>query len=395
MNNRQLFLQHLGQTSEFPLLIEIERAEGIYMYGPDEKVYTDLIAGIGVSNVGHRHPNVVKALHDQIDKYMHVMVYGEFVQTPQVQLGKTLASLLPDHLNCSFLVNSGSEANEGAIKLAKRFTGRPEIISCHNAYHGSTNGALSITGEESLKANFRPLLPEIKHITFNDIMELDAITEHTAAFIMEPVQGEAGVISATQKYMDAVRAKCNQTGTLLIFDEVQCGAGRTGRMWAHEHYNVTPDIMTVAKGIGGGMPIGAFISSQEIMKVLQNDPILGHITTFGGHPVCSAAANACLTTLTEDSLLKDVPVKAQRFIDKLKHPSIKEIRHLGLMMAVEFESFDVLKPIIDKAIEKGVVTDWFLFNDFSMRIAPPLTITFEEIDQSCKTILDAITETLH
>lgn len=395
MNNRQLFLQHLGQTSEFPLLIEIERAEGIYMYGPDEKVYTDLIAGIGVSNVGHRHPNVVKALHDQIDKYMHIMVYGEFVQTPQVQLGKTLASLLPDHLNCSFLVNSGSEANEGAIKLAKRFTGRPEIISCHNAYHGSTNGALSITGEESLKANFRPLLPEIKHITFNDIMELDAITEHTAAFIMEPVQGEAGVISATQKYMDAVRAKCNQTGTLLIFDEVQCGAGRTGRMWAHEHYNITPDIMTVAKGIGGGMPIGAFISSQEIMKVLQNDPILGHITTFGGHPVCSASANACLTTLTEDSLLKDVPAKAQRFIDKLKHPSIKEIRHLGLMMAVEFESFDVLKPIIDKAIEKGVVTDWFLFNDFSMRIAPPLTITFEEIDQSCKTILDAITETLH
>ncbi len=393
MKERELFLQHLGQTSDFPLMLEIQKAKGVYLYGPEKQKYLDLIAGIGVSNIGHCHAKVVEAVQKQVETYMHLMVYGEYVQTPQVKFATALSDTLPYSLSNCYLVNSGSEATEGALKLAKRYTGRKKIISCINAYHGSTIGALSITGNDDLKNNFRPLLPHIQHIPFNNVLSLEQIDEDTACFIMEPVQGEAGVVPATQEFIETARKKCSETGTLLIFDEVQCGAGRTGKMWAFEHFNVVPDIITCAKGIGGGMPIGAFVSSQEIMGVLKNDPILGHITTFGGHPVSAAAAAACIEVITQEELLKDVTSKATYIRERLTHPLIREIRNLGLMMAVSFDNFEQLKHIIDRCIENGVITDWFLFNDHSMRIAPPLNITFQEIDHACNIINAVLDET--
>lgn len=393
MTERHLFLQHLGQTSDFPLLLEIERAEGIYMYRQDGSKVIDLISGIGVSTLGHRHPAVLQAVQQQLEKYMHLMVWGELVQTPQVRLGEALAKSLPDTLDCAYLVNSGSEATEGALKLAKRYTGRTELISCHNAYHGSTHGALSMNASEQFRNSFRPLLPDVRHIRFGEMADLPLITKRTAAVIMEPVQGEAGVQVPTAAYLQAVRQRCTETGTLLIFDEVQAGMGRTGRLWAFEHFGVVPDILLTAKGLGGGMPIGAFISSREIMGALKTNPILGHITTFGGHPVSAAAALATITTLQEEQPYLQAEAKAQRFIQRLgQHPKVKQIRHLGLMMAVEFESFEVLKPVIDRAIELGVLTDWFLFNDRSMRIAPPLPITEAQIDEACDILLQAMDE---
>lgn len=388
--NRQLFLQHLGQTSPFPLMLEIESAEGIYMYKKDGGKIIDLISGIGVSNVGHRHPKVIKAIHEQVDKYMHLMVYGEFIQTPQVKLAEKIAGTLPENLSSVYFVNSGSEAVEGAIKLAKRFTRRKEIIAFKNAYHGSTQGSLSLIGDESFKRNYRPLLPYIKHLIFNDENQLQEITEETAAVIIEPVQGEAGVRVARQSFLEKLRKQCSKTNTLLIFDEIQSGFGRTGKFWSFEHFNVKPDLLVCAKGMGGGMPIGAFISSPEIMKVLTRNPVLGHITTFGGHPVSCAASLATLKVIFEEKLLEQVERKRKLFLQLLKHPSIKEIRSIGLFLAVEFESFKILKPAIDKAIEKGVLTDWFLFSDNSMRIAPPLTISDEEIKIACKIILDSL-----
>lgn len=390
ITNRQLFLSHLAQTTDFPLLLEIDRAEGIYMHSPDGKAYMDLISGIGVSNIGHRHPNVLKAVQDQLGKYMHLMVYGEYIQSPQVKLAEALASTLPDPLSAVYLVNSGSEAIEGAIKLAKRHTGRPKIVSCINAYHGSSQGALSAGGNEFFKQNYRPLIPGHLHIPFDDIKALDAIDMHTAAVLVETVQGEAGVRIASQEYFNALRQKCHETETLLILDEIQAGFGRTGKFWAFEHYGITPDILVSAKGMGGGMPIGAFISTKAIMDSLKENPILGHITTFGGHPVSAAASLATIQTILGEHLLDDVQAKADDFRSLLVHPRIKEIRSLGLMMAVEFESFEVLKVVIDKAIELGVVTDWFLFCDNSMRIAPPLVITREEIKKACEIILQAI-----
>lgn len=390
LSHRQLFLNHLAQTTDFPLLIEIEKAEGIYMYGPQGETYMDLISGIGVSNVGHRHPKVLAAIHDQLDKYLHLMVYGEFVQSPQTLLAAALCRTLPENLSSVYMVNSGSEAIEGALKLAKRYTGRPDIISCVDAYHGSSQGALSAGGNEIFKQNYRPLVPGHRHIAFGDLEALNEINTHTAAFLMETVQGEAGIRVPDKAYMQAVRAKCNETGTLLILDEIQAGFGRTGAFWAFEHFDIQPDILVSAKGMGGGMPIGAFISSHTIMDSLKENPILGHITTFGGHPVSAAASLATLNCILEDGLLESVKHKAERFKQQLKHPKIKAIRNLGLMMAVEFESFEVLKPIIDRAIELGVVTDWFLFCDNSMRIAPPLIITDEEIDQACTLILQAM-----
>lgn len=358
------------------------------------KKYIDLISGIGVSNVGHRHPKVVEAIKNQVDHHLHVMVYGEFVQSPQVKLAEALAKTLPSHLNSTYLVNSGSEAIEGAMKLAKRYTGRSEIISCHNAYHGSSHGALSLSGSEIFKQNYRPLVPGISHIQFGNIDDLGAITEDTAAFIVETVQGEAGVITGSDKYWKEARKKCNETGTLLVLDEIQCGFGRTGKLWAFEHSGIEPDVVVSAKGMGGGMPIGCFIADQKVMNVFTENPILGHISTFGGHPVSSAAALATLQAIEEENLLAGVSQKEKLFHQLLKHPAIKEIRSKGLMIAVEFESYDVLKPIIDKAIEMGIVTDWFLFNDRSMRIAPPLIITEEEIKKACKIILEAIEATL-
>lgn len=390
ISNRQLFLSHLAQTTDFPLLVEIERAEGIYMYSPEGKAYIDLISGIGVSNVGHCHPHVVKAAKDQIDQYMHLMVYGEYVQTPQVKLAEALARTLPAPLTSVYLVNSGSEAIEGAMKLAKRYTGRPHIISCKDAYHGSSQGALSAGGNEFFKQNYRPLIPGHLHMPFNSLPALDLIDHQTAAVLVETVQGEAGVRIASPEYFAALRARCTEVGALLILDEIQAGFGRTGKFWAFEHYNMVPDILVSAKGMGGGMPIGAFISSKEIMDVLKDNPILGHITTFGGHPVSAAASLATIETIMGENLLAEVEAKADSFRSLLVHPKIINIRNKGLMMAVELESFELLKPVIDKAIELGVVTDWFLFCDNSMRIAPPLIITFDEIKKACNIILQAL-----
>ncbi len=389
LTQRQLFQQYVAQTSDFPLALEIERAEGVYLYDK-EKSYIDLISGIGVSNVGHRHPKVIEAIKEQLDQYLHIMVYGEYVQSPQVKLAQALSETLPESLNNVYFLNSGSEAVEGAIKLAKRYTGKPNVISFENAYHGSSHGALSASGDEQFKQNFRPLVPGFQHIEFGCEKAIDQIDESTAAVLIETVQGEAGVRLADSQYFQQLRSKCDETGTLLIFDEIQCGFGRTGKLWAFEHYDVAPDILLSAKGMGGGMPIGCFISSQEIMGVLKNDPILGHISTFGGHPVNCASALATLRVIQEEGLLATVSGKEALIRSLLQHPKIKEIRSVGLMMAVEFESFEVVKPIIDKAINLGVITDWFLFNDYSMRIAPPLTITEAEIRLACEKILEAI-----
>ncbi|WP_374756765.1 aspartate aminotransferase family protein [Larkinella humicola] len=389
VTHRQLFFQHVAQTSDFPLALEIERAEGIYLYGTGQR-YIDLISGIGVSNVGHRHPRVLTAIQEQLDKYLHLMVYGEYVQTPQVELAHALAQTLPEPLSSVYFTNSGTEAIEGTMKLAKRFTGRREIISCFNAYHGATQGALSLSGSENFKRSFRPLLPGIRHIQHGDWQHLEKITPKTAAVILEVVQGEAGVRVPKASYLQAVRQRCTEVGALLVFDEIQTGFGRTGTFWAFEDFGVVPDVLVCAKGMGGGMPIGAFISSAEIMSVFKTNPILGHITTFGGHPVCSAASLATLRVVLDGKLHEQAEAKGQLFKQLLVHPAIKEVRGKGLMLAAEFESFDVLKPVIDRAIAKGVITDWFLFCDNSMRIAPPLIITEEQIREACAVILNAI-----
>ncbi|RDC64174.1 aspartate aminotransferase family protein [Adhaeribacter pallidiroseus] len=392
LSQRQLFLKYQAQTTDFPLLLEVERAEGVYMYGPNGERYLDLISGIGVSNVGHRHPEVIAAIHKQLDKYLHLMVYGEVVQGPQVQLSAQLVKTLPSHLNNVYLVNSGSEAVEGALKLAKRYTGRTELISFNNAYHGSTHGSLSLNGSENFKNAFRPLLPDVRQIQHNSLPDLENITTRTAAVILETVQGEAGVRLPALGYLTTLRERCHQTGTLLILDEIQAGFGRTGTFWAFEQFGIEPDMLVCAKGMGGGMPIGAFIASQEVMGSLKNDPLLGHITTFGGHPVSCAASLATLQVLQNSDLLAQVPAKANLFRQLLVHPCIKSIRNCGLLMAAEFESFAVLKPVIDRAILNGVLTDWFLFCDNSMRIAPPLTITEAEITAACQIILKSIKE---
>lgn len=388
---RSLFLEHVAQTSDFPLSLEIEKAEGMYMTDVDSKKYLDLISGISVSNLGHRHPNVINAVKEQLEKYTYLMVYGEFVQSPQVKLATLLADNLPNTLNSCYLVNSGSEANEGAMKLAKRYTGRQQIISFKNAYHGSTQGCLSIIGSDDFKKSFEPLLPNITQLEFNNENDLAQITTKTACVIVEPIMGEAGVVAPTNNFLKKLRDKCTETGALLIFDEIQTGFGRTGKLFAFEHFGVIPDILTLAKAMGGGFPIGAFIASNEIMGSLKTNPILGHITTFGGHPVSCAAAYANLQTLlTEKVLISSVPQKEQFFKDLLKHQKIKAIRSFGLLIAVEFDSFETNKAIIDTCIENGVLTDWFLFNDKSLRIAPPLIITEEEIKWACGVIVEAI-----
>jgi len=387
---RQLFLQHLAQTTDFPLLIEIERAEGVYMYGPKGEKYLDLISGISVSNVGHRHPRVVQAVKDQADRYMHLMVYGEFVQGPQTRLAQRLVQHLPSPLDNVYFTNSGSESIEGAMKLAKRFTRRTDFVSCVNAYHGSSQGALSVSGSEWFKRAYRPLLPGIRQIRFNEPEDLRWITERTAGILVETIQGEAGVRIPDEAYLQALRASCNQTGALLILDEIQAGFGRTGTLFAFEQYGIVPDILVCAKGMGGGMPIGAFIAPQAIMAVLKENPMLGHITTFGGHPISCAASLATLEVILENDLLPSIRAKEALFKELLVHPAIRGIRSRGLLMAVEFESFSVLKPVIDRAIEQGVLTDWFLYCDHAMRIAPPLTITETEIREACQIILSSI-----
>ncbi|QJX49010.1 aspartate aminotransferase family protein [Hymenobacter taeanensis] len=389
---RQLFLRHQAQTSDFPLLLEIERAEGVYMFDAEGQRYLDLISGIGVSNVGHRHPRVLQAIQQQLDKYLHLMVYGELVQAPPAVLAEALHRTLPPYLDNVYFTNSGTEAVEGALKLAKRHTSRTGLLSSYNAYHGSTHGALSITGSESFKNSFRPLLPNVQHFRHNNFDDLSLITKHTAAVIIETVQGEAGVRVPAPGYLPALRQRCTEMGALLILDEIQCGFGRTGTFWAFEQFGIEPDILLTAKGMGGGMPIGAFISSQEIMSGFKTDPILGHCTTFGGHPVSCAASLATLQVIQEEQLLTGVAEKATRFRQQLVHPAIREVRGCGLLMAVEFDSFDILKPIIDHALwHEHILTDWFLFCDNSLRIAPPLTITNAQIDDACTALLRAIT----
>jgi len=390
LTQRQLFLQHNAQTSTTPLLLEFVKAKGIYLFDRKGKKYMDLIAGIGVSNVGHCHPLVVEAVKHQAETYMHLMVYGEFVQSPQVNFAKALADVLPANLNCTYFVNSGAEAVEGAMKLAKRYTSRTEIIACKNSYHGSTQGALSLMGSEEFKQAYRPLLPDIKFIHFNHLPDLNQITTSTAAVFIETIQGEAGIRVPSQAYLTALRSKCNETGTLLIFDEIQCGFGRTGMMFGFEHFEVVPDMLLLAKGIGGGMPIGAFISSKEIMSVFTENPILGHITTFGGHPVSCAAGLATLNAIIAENLVVDVKRKGDLFKTLLQHPAIKEIRGKGLMLAVEFDSYETNKAIIDACIADGIITDWFLHCSNSMRIAPPLIITENEIIEACSVILKNI-----
>lgn len=387
LTQRQLFLKHNAQTSTTPLLLEFVKANGIYITDAEGKQYMDLIAGIGVSNVGHCHPNVVKAVQAQAETYMHLMVYGEYVQTPQVNFATALAAVLPPTLNCTYFLNSGTEAVEGAMKLAKRYTGRKGFIACRNAYHGSTQGAESLMENDFYSEGYGPFLPHVTFIEHNNIADLVKITVDTAAVFIEPIQGEAGIRIADQTYLEALRVKCTETGTLLVFDEIQSGFGRTGKMFAFEHYNIIPDILLLAKGMGGGMPIGSFISSLEIMSVLSHSPILGHMTTFGGHPVCCAAGLATLNTLIDEHLVDEVTDKGLLFKKLLQHPAIKEVRGKGLMLAVEFDSFETNKAIIDACIEDGIISDWFLHCSDSMRIAPPIIITEEEIKTACAIIL--------
>lgn len=390
LSQRQLFLQHVAQTSDAPLGLEIDHAEGVYLYDTSGKRYIDLISGISVSSLGHCHPRIVHAVQQQAARYAHTMVYGEFVQAPQVQLATYVCTLLPDTLNSVYFTNSGAEATEGAMKLAKRFNGRTEFISCKNSYHGSTQGALSLLGDEYFKSNYRPLLPDVRHIRYNHFEDILLITERTAAVFLEPVQAEAGVLVPDKEYLHAVRKRCDETGTLLVFDEIQTGCGRTGSLFRFQAEAVVPDILLLGKAFGGGLPLACFIASHNIMKVLQHNPVLGHITTFGGNAVSCAAALASLQEIVEQKLHASVETKAQLFATLLQHPAIGKINHCGLMMAVYLDNFEQLKKVIANCLENGLITDWFLFANNCLRIAPPLIITEAEIRVSCRIILNAL-----
>lgn len=386
ISNRELFLKNTAQTSESPRLIEVERAEGIYLYGPDGQSYMDLVSGFNVSNIGHRHPKVLNAIQNQLDKFMHVTVYGEFVQAPQVQFATSLLAVLPSAYESVYLTNSGAEAVEGSMKIAKKFTGRREIIAAREAYHGSTQGALSLIGNEEYRQAYAPLLPGISFINYNSLPDLEKISQETAAVIVEAIQGEAGVRVPDKTYMQALRRKCDETGALLIFDEIQTGFGRTGKLFAFEHFDIIPDVLMLAKGIGGGMPLGAFVARKEVMDVIKSNPMLGHITTFGGHPVSCAAAKASLEVIIEEQLVEKVASKAALFREELAIPQIKEIRGLGLMMCLQLENFDQVYSVSNYCAEQGLIIDWYLHCETALRIAPPLTITAAEIKQACKII---------
>lgn len=387
---RQLFLLNNAQTSTAPSLLEIDYAKGVYLYNTEGKSYLDFVSGFAVSNIGHRHPNVIKAIKDQVDKYLHLTVYGEFVQSPQVKFAEKLVSLLPQNLNSVYFVNSGTEATEGALKLAKRYTNRTNIVSFYNSYHGSTQGALSVMGNEYYKQAYRPLLPDINFIRLNHTDDLKCIDTNTACVILETIQGEAGIRVPDSDFMKELRIKCNETGTMLILDEIQTGLGRTGKLFAFEHYNITPDILLLAKGMGGGMPIGAFIADKKIMDVLKENPVLGHITTFGGHPVSCAAGLATLETIIEEELINEVNSKEALLRNLLIHPAIKEIRGMGLMLAIELENFAKVEQVSKIGMDNGLIIDWFLHCDNSLRIAPPLTINEEEIKIASNIILKAL-----
>ncbi len=386
----RLFLRHVAQTSPNPLGLEIVKAEGHYLYGRDGKVWLDLIGGISVCNTGHRHPRVVQAIKEQADRYLHLLVYGELIQSPQVEYASLLASHLPPSLDSVYFTNSGAEATEGAMKLAKRVTGRPGIVAFRQSYHGSTQGALSVMGDEYWRNAFRPLLPGVRHVDYNSSAALEAITIQTACVIVETVQAERGVYVPAGAWLQQLRQRCDATGALLVFDEIQAGFGRTGTLWGFERYAVIPDILLLGKALGGGLPMGAFIANRERMWTLTGDPVLGHITTFGGHPLCCAAGLAAMQVLLESGWIAQVAHKEALFHRLLVHPAIRAVRSCGLLIAVEFDDFETNKRIIDACITKGLLTDWYLFAPQCLRIAPPLSITEELIVQACDIILSAI-----
>ena len=389
-DNRSLFLQHVAQTSPAPLGLEILRAEGLHLYDRAGKEYIDLIGGISVCNTGHRHPRVVQAIKEQADQYLHLLVYGELIQSPQVQYAALLAAHLPASLNSVYFTNSGTEATEGAMKLAKRITGRTEIVAFNHSYHGSTQGALSVMGDEYWRNAFRPLLPGIYHEEYNSAAALDRITDRTACVIAETVQAERGVYAPQTAWLRALRARCDAMGALLILDEIQTGFGRTGGLWGFTGYGVIPDIVLLGKALGGGMPLGAFIADKEKMWALTEGPVLGHITTFGGHPICCAAGLASLQVLLQEAWIGEVGRKEALFRRLLVHPAIREVRSCGLLIAVEFGSDEKNREVIDACIQRGLLTDWFLFAPHCMRIAPPLSITEQQIETACTIILSCL-----
>ncbi len=390
MNNRQLFQQHVAQTSPSPVAIEIVRAEGNYLYGVNGEKYLDLIGGISVCNIGHGNPKVKEAIKKQADDYLHIMVYGELVQSPQVKYAELLAKHLPQNLDCVYFTNSGAEATEGALKLARRATGRTDIISCNRSYHGNTLGALSVMGDEYWRNAFRPLMPGVWHHDYNSEALLTAINEQTACVIIETIQGEAGVIEPGIEWLRQLRKKCTDSGALLIFDEIQCGFGRTGKLWGFEHYNVIPDIVLLGKALGGGMPMGAFVSSHELMQVFTHNPVLGHITTFGGHPLCCAAGMAAFNVLLDEQLIAGVAEKEKLFLSQLKHPAIKKVRSKGLLIAIELDTAEHVSLALQRCLQKGLFSDWFLFAANCIRFAPSLTISPNEIREACDILLSCL-----
>jgi len=389
-NQRQLFLRHIAQTSSSPLALEIVKAEGCKLYDKKGKEYIDLIAGISVCNVGHRHPKVVKAIKNQVDDYLHLLVYGEMIETPQVLYAQLLTKNLPKSLNSVYFTNSGAEATEGAMKLAKRVSGRTQIIAFNHSYHGSTQGALSVIGDEYWRNAFRPLLPDILHLDYNSSEALEEITERTACVIAETIQAEKGVNAPLKKWIKALRKKCTATGTLLILDEIQTGFGRTGTLWGFEQFGIVPDIILLGKALGGGMPLGAFVADKKLMNQFTENPVLGHITTFGGHPVCCAAGLAAMKVLQKEKLVEKVHEKEYLFRELLQHPKIKVLRSRGLLMAIELEDSATVLKVTQACLKQGILTDWFLFAPNCIRMAPPLTITSKEIRKACVVIYKAI-----
>lgn len=393
MNQRSLFLQHVAQTSAAPIALDIIKAKGTTITDRDGKKYLDLIAGISVCNIGHSHPKVVKAIKKQVDDYLHILVYGEMIESPQVQYARLLSEQLPKSLNCVYFTNSGTEATEGAMKLAKRVTGRTGMIAFNQSYHGSTQGALSIMGDEYWRNAFRPLIPGIGHFEYNSQESIDAINNNTACVIMETIQAEKGVNAPLKQWIKSIRRKCTETGTLLILDEIQTGFGRTGKLWGFEHFGIVPDIVLLGKALGGGMPLGAFIADKKLMDQFMENPVLGHITTFGGHPVSCAAGLAALKVLLKEKLIDKVNEKEILFRELISHPKIKSIRSRGLLMAIELENAEMVLKVVKGCLNRGLLTDWFLFAPNCIRIAPPLTITRKEIAKAARIIgqsLDAL-----
>lgn len=392
MNNRQLFLNHVAQTSATPIGIEMVKASGIHLWDVNGKQYVDLISGFSVCNIGHSHPAVVKAVQDQAAEYMHLIVYGEFIESPQTAYARLLTDHLPTSLDCVYFTNSGAEATEGAMKLAKRITGRSKIIAFHNAYHGSTQGALSVMGGEYWRNAFRPLLPDIHHFTYNDTAVLDAIDIQTACVILETVQAESGITAPAKAWLQAIRKKCDEHCVLLVLDEIQAGFGRTGSLWAFEQFGIVPDILLAGKALGGGMPLGAFIASQKLMNALTYNPVLGHITTFGGHPVSCAAGKAAMEVLLQGNYTSEVKQKEKILLELLVHPAIISRQNAGLWVSLQFKTDEINRAVIHQCIHNGLITDWFLFAPDRLRIAPPLTITEEELKEVCNRILKSIEE---